>query len=229
MLEQLGHTVTVLSQTASEPAASTYGLAVISESVTSGTVGTKFKSSVKPVLSTEPFILDDHDLASTPITPSTSTTAWISDATHPGANGLAAGSVTTHTSSAALNLASASGVDNDARVYLLTANGGNPAAFTVDAGKTVLNGDVTDGPRGFFGPANPTSGTNWTAATTGMFKALVTDLLGGGLVAPTAISVRSPIGRVRRIGASRTVTATSSAPPTRPGCSPRCQQPTSLA
>jgi YD repeat-containing protein len=179
LLEQLGHTVTVISHTAAEPAASTYGLAVISESVSSTSVGTKFKSTAKPVLINDAYILDDHDLASSPQGMVSNTTAFIADANHPAANGLPAGSVTTHTSSSSQNLGRANGVDSDAQVYLKANSTGYPSGFTVDAGTTVLNSDVTDGPRAFFGPANPTSGNNWTAATSGMFQALVTQLLGG--------------------------------------------------
>jgi hypothetical protein len=177
LLEGLGHTVTTRNDSDTEASSASYDLCVISESVVSTSVGTKYKTWAKPVLINEPFILDDHDLASTPITLAAGTTAWVSDAGHAGADGNPVGSVTTHSASHTSNIGSCSGHDADVSVYLLTASGGNPVAFTVNAGVTVLNGHVTVGKRGFLGLSNNPAANNWTATANGLFEALVDYLL----------------------------------------------------
>lgn len=73
--EAKGHTVTYISDDTSEPSFATYDIIVISESTSSGTVGTKYTTNVanRPVLLMEHALLDEQGLAASNTSVATTT------------------------------------------------------------------------------------------------------------------------------------------------------------
>jgi hypothetical protein len=97
MVNTLGHSVTYISDETAEASAASYDLAIISETCTAATLGSKYKTWTQPVLVLELAVWDDHDLAASGTTLTTQSQFDILAAGDPIAAGLT-GAVTFTTS-----------------------------------------------------------------------------------------------------------------------------------
>lgn len=144
----LGHAVTVADDNAARTAdAAGRDLVVVSSTVSSSAITSKFRDVAVPVINWERSLVDDFRIGATP--PSTTSASHVvvtpAGAGHPAAGGLPAGVHIIRASAAALGVASTSGLAPGAQV-LATANNW-PAVILVEKGHLLLDGQTAPAPR----------------------------------------------------------------------------------
>jgi hypothetical protein len=185
-LQQAGYIVEVINDSASTMASATgKGLVIVSSTVGSGSVNTKFRDVTVPVINWETFVQDDFgfttDLATDRGNASGQTSLNVTNVNHPLAAGLTAGVRTVATASGDFSWGEPGG--SPIIIARLNSGGIQPCLYAYDAGAATLTGTAPARRVHLFLQNNTFASLN--ADGLSLFDAAVTWAIGQAAVPPS--------------------------------------------